>query len=417
MKTARAWRALRREGMAGVWARMRYRRSRRGAVALAPVQTPIRVRGTSGDALQDVKQALAALGVLHGEGQTPAAHDLYVISASSHLPPPTSGSLLLTSPEIAGTLAPSLARRAAQDATAILTPGAGFDALVGAGVPPGQVFVLPSPGESGESHDMLAAGLTRWLVAAGGICAKGLTPEVFPALRNLSPQRALCLSLPETPARRRAFTDRHGTSFTLFDGIRLSPGWHGAAFSYATMARAALAQGVVPLTVCEDDVALAPDYAETLRAVRAYLRQTDWDIFSGLVTNLAGIRKTPRAVLREGHTFVHLDQTIGMVFNIYNRRALERLADWAPDRGGIGTNSIDAWLGTMPGLRVVTTLPFLAGHRGDLTSSIFGFSNRRYDSMIKASERLLARRSRVVSDDGHTAPSRLVSERESEPGG
>ena len=60
---------------------------------------------------------------------------------------------------------------------------------------------------------------------------------------------------------------------------------------------------------------------------------------------------------------------------------------WNPDAGGAATNTVDEWLNGMPGLKVVSSLPFLASHRDDVHSTIFGFRNTRYSSIIDATER------------------------------
>ncbi|NPD14628.1 hypothetical protein HOY34_05350 [Xinfangfangia sp. D13-10-4-6] len=261
-----------------------------------------------------------------------------------------------------------------------------------AGFPPGRVFHLPSQ----EGPDAFRAGLIRWLIAAGAIAPEltppGIRAEWFPGLGGLQPDARLCLSLPEAVERRRRFRSLGLTDFTLFPGLRYSPAWQGAAMSYALMARAAMAQGAVPLTICEDDLIPGADFRTRLASVHSYLQENPgWDVFSGLLTNLAEGTRVTRVVRQEGQMLIHLDFTTGMVFNIYNARALEHLSRWQRSGGDVAVNTIDDWLGQLPGLQVVTSLPFLVGHDSGQRSTIFGFSNQRYDRVIEASARRLAR--------------------------
>ncbi|WPY97047.1 hypothetical protein T8T21_20615 (plasmid) [Limimaricola variabilis] len=270
---------------------------------------------------------------------------------------------------------------------AVLVPDAAWHgALLAAGVPPSRVFILPPPG-----HPGLQGGLARWLVAAGALLPKALEPGWFPALSGLQPGARLCLSLPEAAARRAHFTRLALPGFEVFDGVRLSPSWQAAGHSHALIARAAQQRRAAPLTVCEDDLVPSEDFEARLGRIEAYLAGAEWDVFSGLLTDFSPEARIHHVARRGDLTFVHLDVTIGMVFNIYGPRALQRLAEW-PRRGPeADTDTVDLWLGRMPGLRVVTTLPFLVGHDDSHASTVFGFSNRRYTPMIRQSERRLAR--------------------------
>lgn len=251
-------------------------------------------------------------------------------------------------------------------------------------------MVLPAP--AGDALRDMAAGLARWLIAAGCLRPDAVEATLYPALRRLAPQARLCLGLPESGDRRRAFLRLGLEDFAILDAIRMQPGWQGCGWSYASIARAALAQGAVPLTVCEDDMQPRAQFHRHLAGIETYLAQTEWDLFSGLVTDLPETCRIHRVEDRDGLRFVHLDYAIGMVCNIYNRRALERLAAWTPGGGRPEEDTVDVWLSRLPGLRVVTTLPFLAGHDPAATSTIFGFGNRRYESLIRATERRLAAR-------------------------
>jgi len=233
--------------------------------------------------------------------------------------------------------------------------------------------------------------LARWLVAAGALSPRELDSALFPALSKLGSEAKLCLSLPEKPARREKFRALNLSEFAFFDGIRLQPGWIGCGWSYRTMASVALDRGAVPLAVCEDDMVPPHKFRQNLRQVEAYLAGQNWDLFSGLLTDVSETARIVGVAREDGLTFVHLDYATGMVFNIYGSRVLTHLATWAPETGSIAENTIDAWMSRLPGLRVVTTLPFLVGHDSQAHSTLFGFANRRYDGMIRQSEIRLQR--------------------------
>ena len=151
------------------------------------------------------------------------------------------------------------------------------------------------------------------------------------------------------------------------------------------MAEACLDQNVGAAIFCEDDVEFLPGFSERIGIVSRYLEMHEWDVFSGLVTDLGHGYRIRRVVAFEGETFVHLNRCVGMVFGAYARKALERLAGWTPDSGV----PIDRHLENSEDLEVVTALPFLVGHRDDLTSSVWKFSNARYRNLIRSSERRL----------------------------
>jgi hypothetical protein len=58
------------------------------------------------------------------------------------------------------------------------------------------------------------------------------------------------------------------------------------------------------------------------------------------------------------------------------------LSQWDPLDFDADTNTIDKYMERQEGLRVVVALPFIVGHREDVTSTLWGFENVRYTSMI-----------------------------------
>lgn len=397
---SKIWRILRKEGMAGLVARLRYSKDDKNTAALTPpFFLPLRLEG---DKELLVDKVTVAITLLAGDGVI----DPVQFKGCLYLSPTTHGpdfgpqdAILFDTPKAAMSFVsldnegnPKLTRAIANCAALLLPSPECLAAFKNAGVPQGKLFIVPISSDLKYGNVApLSGALSRWLIAAGTLSAENINPDLFSTLRDLKAGSRICLSLPETLERRADFLRLGMNDFQLFDGIRKIPGWQGCGWSYATIAKAALGRNVNSLTICEDDMIPAHNFHERMSAVEAYLEKEDWDLFTGLLTDVPENCRIHRVERSGSQTFIHLDYSIGMVLNIYNRRALERLAAWRPENGDIENNTVDAWLAATPGLRVITTLPFLAGHNADAKSTIFGFANKRYNSMIQASEKRLER--------------------------
>ncbi|RJE84124.1 glycosyltransferase family 25 protein [Paracoccus onubensis] len=264
----------------------------------------------------------------------------------------------------------------------IVTSGAGLKKAVAAGAELRNVTLVPTDESANETR--LAIG--RWLVYAGA-----LPPDIYFAdlmafgapIRN---RNCVCISLPEYHSRRETFQDDVDPKFKFFNGLRMLPAWKGCAWSYKVIAAKALQSGARRLTICEDDASFGRDFPRYYAAINRYLDRTRWDVFNGVMTRVSGRADIMLQKPMGDASIIHTSHMMGMVFNVYNRTALEWMADWNPDEGGAETNTIDEWLNAMPGLRVVSAVPFVAGHREDVHSTIFGFKNIRYSGMISATE-------------------------------
>lgn len=199
-----------------------------------------------------------------------------------------------------------------------------------------------------------------------------------------------CLTLPETPERRDLFIQQNRTDFRLWDGLKATPGWIGAALSYRHMFERLISTGVDQAIVCEDDVLFPADFDARLSIVQRYLNRHDWDVFSGFIADVHDDLTIVDVEEFEGQTFVHVDRTVSMVFNIYNRSIMEFLSAWDPSDTDVDKNTIDRFLEGRPGTRVILTVPFLVRHRSDTTSTIWGFHNSQYEEVIEKSEIALA---------------------------
>ena len=204
--------------------------------------------------------------------------------------------------------------------------------------------------------------------------------------------RAIVLSLPETIERRAVFVASDHEECTIFDGIRYQPGWIGCGLSYKTLARAAAARGIEKLTVFEDDAVFPTAHAKHMAIVDRYLsiRDEPWDIFAGVIAIVHPQTKVHNVERLDGMVFVTIDHMTSMVYNIYNRPALDLLAEWDPTNTDAETNTIDKYIEGQKTLRVVVALPFLVGHREEVHSTLWGVQNTTYAKLIAESEETIS---------------------------
>jgi hypothetical protein len=216
----------------------------------------------------------------------------------------------------------------------------------------------------------------------------------FLQLPTLSESSSIVLSLPETVERRNYFLEKRIPDAILFDGVKQDPGWVGCAKSYQEIARYLLSKGSRRAVICEDDVEVPENYLDLVRKVFRYLDKLgdEWDLFVGLVSDF-----DPRTTILgvedfEGTRFVQFDRFTSTVFNIYSSRGLQRLANWSldPERN-VAENTIDRYLSGQEDLRVVALEFDVFGHDDKQMSTIWGFKNDTYSSMIEKSKNEKAR--------------------------
>lgn len=230
----------------------------------------------------------------------------------------------------------------------------------------------------------------RFLLAKGLISFESFYATAHGyAPANLDAIPKLCLTLPETPGRRKGFSG-HGLGFQRFDGLRSTPGWRGCGLSYKYLFRHLRDSNVRAAIVSEDDALLPTDFAAKLQTIMTYLedRGDDWDVFSGFIADLSPQAKVTGVEAYRGERFVSLDKAVSMVFNIYSKSAIAKLAEWDESGHDPLTNTFDRFM-ERQGLRFITTAPFLVGHEDHQTSTLWGVTNSHYTPLIRASERLL----------------------------
>ena len=198
----------------------------------------------------------------------------------------------------------------------------------------------------------------------------------------------MCLSLPESTDRRAAFDQDNRYGFAVFPGLRHRMGWVGCAMSYKLIIKRAMDLHRKQLLVCEDDVYFPPNFEERFEKILAYVEEhRDWDIFSGVIAELRA--KLLDCCQQEDETYVYLDRMVSLVFSIYNESVYETLANWDSSNTDVQTNTIDRYLERKK-LRILTTCPFLVGHKEDLNSTIWGAQNTIYTDWLTESSRKLA---------------------------
>ena len=149
-------------------------------------------------------------------------------------------------------------------------------------------------------------------------------------------------------------------------------------------------QQLEDILICEDDVLFPEDFEARWQSCRRYLEDCgDWDLFQGI---MADVGEDSIECVRhwDGETFVHLNHAISMVFNYYRSSVFDAVIAWDESNADAYSNTVDRALEARK-LQVITTLPFLVGHKEDLNSEVWGFRNSQYNDLItKSSEKLTA---------------------------
>lgn len=198
----------------------------------------------------------------------------------------------------------------------------------------------------------------------------------------------ICLSLPEDVERRNAFLKDNQYGFELFAGLRHTRGWTGCGLSYKFIMKKAKEQGFSDILICEDDVLFPEDFEARFSNVMQYLdTHNDWDVFQGVIADVGNVEIQNVEECNE-ETIVYLNHMVSTVFNYYQSHMFDRVISWDETDANQLTNTIDRALESND-LKVVTTVPFLVGHKEDLKSTIWGFENTEYtDWILRSSEKL-----------------------------
>ena len=202
----------------------------------------------------------------------------------------------------------------------------------------------------------------------------------------------ICLSMPESVTRRNGFLGNGDCGFSFFPGVRHRCGWIGCARSYQYIARKALELGKQQLTVCEDDAILPGDFSEKIATVNDYLSGKDWDVFSGIMSDIGEVEITKEEKYG-GLLFVWINRMVSTVFDVFGEKALRLISNWNPEDEKYWSLTIDRYLESRD-MKVVTNVPFLVEHDEGVNSTLWGGTNSQYREMIAKSKQKMKKNSR-----------------------
>ena len=197
----------------------------------------------------------------------------------------------------------------------------------------------------------------------------------------------ICLGMPETADRKDLFLKEKpfNLKIKMFDGLRHQIGWIGCGLSYKYLLGWANKQNLKKITICEDDVIFNAGFEKDLTTINEYLdKQEEWDLFSGLPTDVHMDTKISKVERHGGLFFIHMNKTTGTVFNIYNNKFFKKISEWNFSNQNV-ENTIDRYIEKVDNLKVITVFPFLVGHRPEAVSTLWHFKNKRYLEIIRKS--------------------------------
>ena len=199
------------------------------------------------------------------------------------------------------------------------------------------------------------------------------------------PSNRLVLSLPEHTARYDFALENLIPGTVIFPGLRNIDGWKGCANSYKLMASLARRQNLKALTIYEEDAAFDFGVVARLEEIEGYLAQTqDWDVFSGLLSDLHPDTRVTGIEHTGNEEYIHLDSVIGMVFGIYNHTAIALISNFEFEGDDTAKHTIDRYLEAQQ-LRCVTVMPPIARHDEMLASSLWSADNSLISATISKS--------------------------------
>ena len=194
------------------------------------------------------------------------------------------------------------------------------------------------------------------------------------------PTDKIMLGLPENGARR-AYALAQNPDVYIFDGLRYRTGWIGCAMSYKYMAQKALDAGFETVQIFEDDADFSKDHKAHRAIIKEYLAENDgWDVFSGILVDIPPHANVLDVRDYKGLRFIYLDYFVSMVYGVYPRAILQKIADYPMNdtRDLVQKDDqIDIYLRREP-VRCLTTSPFLVTHAKGLDSTLWPLSNEEF---------------------------------------
>ena len=327
-----------------------------------------------GDAIRAALRATRLTSRLARRLPLTFADDLYLVVDPHNfgLIPPVARSLYFLSETSAGAIDGKLVAFLSRGLGVLASSPELIRALQQHGLPAQQIYLVPDR-RAYEDGAMVFFGMDNLLPRALHGVGVLSDDEFERATAHLvSPSRTFALCLPEYLDRFENARRNLLPGAILYPGLRHFEPWMGCAASYRYLARAALKGDGGPLTIHEDDAELEPYVEARLTAIRGYLDSLAgrWDIFSGLITDLSETATVSRVDDWEGERLVTLDQTVGLVFSIFNRRAIESLAKFSVEGPDAERYTIDRYLERQNFICVTAERP-LAAHATGLNSTLW----------------------------------------------
>lgn len=201
-----------------------------------------------------------------------------------------------------------------------------------------------------------------------------------------------CLGLPESTIRQNEFIKEKtkiSKEIWQFPGIRHSTPWVGCGLSYKYMIKYAFQNKWNNIAICEDDVFFNSNCQIHLDTIENHLKLNNiqWDIISGHVTDIDSETQISFLGKQECINLFKLNQTTGMVFNIYNQNIFEYIINWNHNNMNLEKNTIDRYIQYKNNLEVVTCIPYLVSHKEFVDTTLW---NRKageftYNAMTESS--------------------------------
>ena len=190
-----------------------------------------------------------------------------------------------------------------------------------------------------------------------------------------------CLHLLKSTNRLKEFTKQeYIPNYTLFPAISYNPGWIGCALSYKNLLYNAKKYNIPRITICEDYCKFMKNFDEKYKIIQSFLDICPhWDIFVGVMADLANDTIFYNMYSYKGVTFFEIDKMVSMVYNIYNHTSYETIINWKYSTNT--NNTIDRYIQRSK-LKNIITYPFYYSIL-DVVSTIWTNNSNIYNNYMK----------------------------------
>lgn len=209
---------------------------------------------------------------------------------------------------------------------------------------------------------------------------------------SLDKDKIICLTLPEFPERKKIFKKNNATQVHFFNGLKhYKHGWIGCGMSYKLMAKLAKQQKLENITISEDDVEFLDDFEQKFHSIKNHIinSKKPWDVFSGFMSDISNDIEIKEIIAFHNQELLLVNKMISTVFNLYNNSIYDTIISWDENNRNVDINTIDRFLEQKNNFIIYLSFPFLVDHKEELQSTIWGFTNTKYNDLIEKSIQLL----------------------------